>query len=108
VNGAVSGCNVTLGLALVPTLGITGAALAYVAGGMAMTTLYFKGSHRFYAIPYPFYRYAASLMSMVIVLTVFAVVDLDWSWRLVVWAIGTLVVWIALFARSELPAELIG
>jgi len=108
VNGAVSGCNVTLGLALVPTLGIMGAALAYVAGGMAMATLYFKGSHRFYAIPYPFYRYAASLMTMLIVLTVFAVIDLEWSWRLVVWAIGTLVVWIALFARSELPADLIG
>jgi O-antigen/teichoic acid export membrane protein len=108
VNGAVSGCNVTLGLALVPTLGIMGAALAYVAGGIAMATLYFMGSHRFYAIPYPFYRYAASLMTMLIVLTVFAVVDLEWSWRLVVWAIGTLVVWIALFARSELPADLIG
>ena len=108
VNGAVSGCNVTLGLALVPTLGIMGAALAYVAGGIAMATLYFKGSHRFYAIPYPYYRYAASLMTMLIVLTVFAVVDLEWSWRLVVWAIGTLVVWIALFARSELPADLIG
>jgi hypothetical protein len=45
---------------------------------------------------------------MLIVLTVFAVIDLEWSWRLVVWAIGTLVVWIALFARSELPADLIG
>jgi O-antigen/teichoic acid export membrane protein len=108
VNGAVGGCNVMLGLALVPTLGIMGAALAYMAGGVAMATLYFKGSHRFYAIPYPFYRYAASLMTMLILLTVFAVVDLDWSWRLVLWAIGTLVVWIALFARSGLPAELIG
>ena len=108
VNGVVGGCNVTLGLALVPTLGIMGAALAYMAGGIAMTTLYFKGSHRFYAIPYPFHRYAVSLMTMLIVLSVFAVVDLHWSWRLVVWASGTLMVWIALFARSELSAELVG
>ena len=92
VNGAAGGCNVTLGLALVPILGIMGAALAYVAGGLAMTTLYFKGSHHFYAIPYPFRRYAASLMVILIVLTVFAVADLHLSWRLVVWAIGTLMV----------------
>lgn len=97
-----------LGLALVPILGIMGAALAYVAGGVAMATLYFKGSHRFYAIPYPFRRYAASIMTMLIVLTVFAVVDLYWSWRLVVWTFGTVMVWTALFAGSEMPAELVG
>ena len=108
VNVVVSGCNVTLGLVLVPTLGIMGAALAYVAGGMAMAILYFNGSHHFYAIPYPFHRYAASLVTILILLTVYAVVDFDWSWRLAVWAIGTVVVWIALFARSEFPAELIG
>jgi hypothetical protein len=85
-----------------------GAALAYVAGGMAMAILYFNGSHHFYAIPYPFHRYAASLVTILILLTVYAVVDFDWSWRLAVWAIGTVVVWIALFARSEFPAELIG
>jgi len=108
VNGAVGGCNITIGLVLIPTLGLIGAALACVAGGMAMATLYFKGSHRFYSIPYPFHRYVASLMTILIVLTVFTVIDLHWSWRLVVWGIGTLMVWIALFARSELPAELIG
>ncbi|MGH7180805.1 MAG: oligosaccharide flippase family protein, partial [Nitrospiraceae bacterium] len=108
VNGAVSGCNVTLGLVLIPILGIMGAALAYVAGGLAMITLYFKGSHRFYAIPYPFRRYTASLMVILIVLTVFAVSDLQLSWRLVVWAIGTMMVWISLFIGSELPAELVG
>ena len=74
-------CNVALGLVLIPSLGVQGAAIAYAMGAAVMASLYFIGSDRFYAIPYPFRAFGLALFVTVAVLGAFAVFAVHWPWR---------------------------
>jgi O-antigen/teichoic acid export membrane protein len=86
-NVIAASCNVMLALLLTPMLGIIGAAIAYVVGGLAMVSLYFLGSHRFYPIHYPFPAFGTALLATLALLVVFSALQLPLGWRLAIFVL---------------------
>lgn len=105
INLAAALCNVALALALMPVLGVAGAAVAYAAGGLAMLTLYMRGSHALYPIAYPYLTLAFALVAMVAFIAAVHLSAPPLGWRLAGWAVVSASILFALAPglRGALP-----
>ncbi|MBI4535472.1 MAG: polysaccharide biosynthesis protein [Ignavibacteriae bacterium] len=98
--------NVAANLALIPIIGIMGAALATLMSYAAMATVLYFTVQKYYAVKYEFERLAKIVVAAAIVFGLYLLVELD-SFELV-WKVALLILfvvimhWMKFFQSSEL------